>query len=578
MAQFNRFALVPVALLALSACATQAPSGASDQAAQTAAAGPPDGPSSVYGLYLAGEVALDSADNKAAADLFDRAKDSSPDAAFLKEKVFTSALLGGDLPRAAAAAPGPGEGSPINQELGVLARAVDALAQGNGDRAYAALSAPRPADAPSLPSIDLLKPWAAAAARRWPAALSVPATDDRLSRLVGDLDQAMLFERAHRYGEAETAFKALLAQRSAQGLIGQAYGEFLERRGRRQDAVSLYNQLLTDDPQDTAAEAARARAVAKGRPPSQPTILEGAAQSLLIQAETQLAGKDSIGALEFLQMVLRLDPDKEEALLRAGDVLTAAGDSVSARAFYARVGPKSPDYVDARTRLAWSYQADDKDTALKLARETVAARPGSDAAQLALAYLLRADERYQESIKVLDPLIATPAGGANWQLYYMRAVALERSGRWPDAQRDLDKALSLKPDEPEVLNYLGYSWVNRGERVKDGMAMIQKAVAAQPDEGAFVDSLGWAYYRLGDYTNAVETLEYAVMLEAGDAEINDHLGDAYWRAGRRDEARFQWDAVLTMKPDPDVKARAEAKLASPLGPDAATQTAAVSNP
>ena len=361
-------------------------------------------------------------------------------------------------------------------------------------------------------------------------------------------------------------------------LIGQAYGEFLERRGRRQDAVTLYDQLLADDPEDTAAQAARARAVAKGKPPGQRTILEGAAQSLLIQAETLLAGKDSIGSLEFLQMVLRLDPDNDEALLRTGDVLTAAGDAVSARVYYGRVGPKSPDYVDARTRLALSYQPDDKGMALKLARETAAARPGSDAAQLALAYLLRDDERYGESIKVLDPLIAAPAGSANWQLYYMRAVALEQSGRWPDAQRDLDKALSLKPDEPEVLNFLGYSWVDRGERIKDGMAMIQKAVAAQPDEGAFVDSLGWAYYRLGDYPNAVETLEYAVTLEAGDAEINDHLGDAYWRAGRRDEAKFQWDAVLTMKPDPDVKARAEAKLASPLGPDAVAQTPAVANP
>ncbi len=108
--------------------------------------------------------------------------------------------------------------------------------------------------------------------------------------------------------------------------------------------------------------------------------------------------------------------------------------------------------------------------------------------------------------------------------------------------------------------------------------MIQKAVDAQPEEGAFVDSLGWAYYRLGDFKNAVATLERAVSLEAGDAEINDHLGDAYWRVGRHDEARFQWQAVLTMKPDTEVKARAEAKLASAEGPDAVVGAVPVQTP
>ena len=574
MAQFKRFILASAALLALSACATPGPGRPGRSEASSV---PAEEPSSVYGLYLAGQVAMDGAQNQTAADLFGRAQTISVDGAFLKEKLFTSALLAGDLDRAAAAAPGAGEGSANNQALGILVQAVEALAQGQGEKAYLRLAAPRGTDVPYLSPLELLKPWTAAAAGRWPAALAVPATNDRLSRLIGSLDQAMLFERARRYGEAETAFKALLAQKNVDRLIIPAYGGFLERRGRRPEAIALYNEILAETPDDGPTLASRARATAKGAPPSQPSLREGAAQALLIQGETLLAAKESVGGLEFLRMVLRLDPDRDDALLLAGDVLAAGGDVRAARACYQKVGPKSVNYVDARTRLAWSYQTDDKEMALKIARETIAASPKSEPAQLALAYLLRADERFEESIKVLDPLIASPSGAANWQLYYMRAVGLERSGRWPDAQRDLDKALSLRPDQPEVLNYLGYSWVNRGERVKDGMAMIQKAVAAQPDEGAFVDSLGWAYYRLGDYPNAVETLEYAVTLDAGDAEINDHLGDAYWRAGRRDEAKFQWDAVLTLKPDPDVKARVEAKLASALGPDAVA-TPAVAHP
>jgi Flp pilus assembly protein TadD len=158
----------------------------------------------------------------------------------------------------------------------------------------------------------------------------------------------------------------------------------------------------------------------------------------------------------------------------------------------------------------------------------------------------------------------------DWRLYYSRGTALERLGRWPEAEADLQAALKQRPDEPELLNYLGYSWVDRGEHLKEGLAMVQKAVAADPRSGAMVDSLGWAYYRLGDYKKAVEELEQAVELEAGDPEINNHLGDAYWRVGRHDEAQFQWRRVLTLKPDDKIKTSAEAKLASGLGPDGPT--------
>jgi Flp pilus assembly protein TadD len=138
--------------------------------------------------------------------------------------------------------------------------------------------------------------------------------------------------------------------------------------------------------------------------------------------------------------------------------------------------------------------------------------------------------------------------------------------RWPEAEADLKAALALKPEEPELLNYLGYSWIDRGERLPEAMAMVEKAVAANPKSGAMIDSLGWAHYRLADYKKAVEFLEQAVELDAGDPEINNHLGDAYWRVGRRDEAQFQWRRVLTLDPDAKIKADAAGKLASGLGP------------
>jgi Flp pilus assembly protein TadD len=263
--------------------------------------------------------------------------------------------------------------------------------------------------------------------------------------------------------------------------------------------------------------------------------------------------------------VLDLDPQKDAAWVMVGDIMQGLGDTEAARAAYSRPKPSSLEYGAAQAKLAWTYQAaDDKVTALKLAREGAAS--GDPDARITLADLLRSNEQYAEAADILTGLIKeskTP----DWRLRYSRGVAYERMNRWPEAEADLQAALNARPDEPELLNYLGYSLIDRGERLKDAMAMVEKAVASNPRSGAMIDSLGWAYYRLGDYKTAVEKLEQAVEFEAGDPDINNHLGDAYWKAGRRDEAQFQWRRVLTLNPDAKMKASAESKLASGLGPD-----------
>jgi Flp pilus assembly protein TadD len=241
--------------------------------------------------------------------------------------------------------------------------------------------------------------------------------------------------------------------------------------------------------------------------------------------------------------------------------MVAAGDVDAARAAYDHPKPGSPDYLGARARLIETYpEPEDAPKVLQLAQDTVKAEPGDPDALTLLADALRTSERYKESADVLDKLIATRGEAASWDLYYMRGVALEQAGNWPDAERDLKKALAMKPDEPDILNYLGYSWIDRGEQIQQGKAMIEKALATKPDSGAIVDSLGWAYYKLGEYDKSVQQLERATELEPADAEINNHLGDAYWRAGRHVEATFQWRRVLTLQPDAKLKAEVEAKL------------------
>jgi Flp pilus assembly protein TadD len=149
-------------------------------------------------------------------------------------------------------------------------------------------------------------------------------------------------------------------------------------------------------------------------------------------------------------------------------------------------------------------------------------------------------------------------------LFYDRGVALERAGQWDRAETDLKHALELKPEQPLVLNYLGYSWIDRGENLEEGLKMIEKAVELRPDDGYIVDSLGWAHYRMGDYAGAVEQLEKALELVPQDPTINDHLGDAYWQSGRLSEARYQWQRALQFGPQENEIQPIEEKLQSGL--------------
>ena len=179
---------------------------------------------------------------------------------------------------------------------------------------------------------------------------------------------------------------------------------------------------------------------------------------------------------------------------------------------------------------------------------------------LLLADCLRAAEQYAESAEVLDGVIARAGENAGWQVYYMRGVALTEGGRWADGEKDLKRALAMRPDEPDVLNYLGYSWIEHGEHQAEARAMLARAVAARPDSGGLLDSLGWADFKLGDTRGAVAKLEQAAALEPSEPEILDHLGDAYWRAGRKTEARYQWERVLSLHPSAKLRDAVEAKL------------------
>lgn len=567
----------PFAGLALAGCATTASApgalavqpGEDSPAVERSYVG-----ASNYGLFLAGEAALQAGRSQDAADYFSRANDGAADLppeaqALIREKAFTAAVMAGDVDKAAVLAPAADpESASATQRLARLVRAVDALADNKGKEADAILTAPGKGAAYGA-GINLLKPWAAAAAgdsKRATLPLDGPAP--ALTRVAGQFGRALLLERAKRFDEAEAEYKALTGGQFA-ALYIIPYGEYLQRRGRFDEARALYKDAVQRSPGSREFRRALTRVSAK-RPaaPPLPTLRQGAAQALTVAAEMSLIEKRFTDGQIYLRLALRLDPQENEAWVFLGDILAQSDDQDAARAAYAKVPTTSPDWVDARERIIASYQAEgDLDTAIKMAEDLVRIAPDDRDALVVEADLYRAAGRFPDAVKVLDKLIASDPMGSDWAIYYERGTALDRAGRWPEAEQDLQKALSLRPDQPDVLNYLGYSWVTRGERLPQAVTMLQKAYLAQPNSGEIADSLGWAYYHMGDFKQAVQRLERAVALEPVNAEINDHLGDAYWRAGRKTEAQYQWTRVLTLKPDAELKAAVERKLSSGLDPN-----------
>lgn len=556
--------LVAVAPLVLIAgCATT-------PAAQQVAAGPPPA-QTPYGMFLAGEAAMNAGHSADAARFFQQAgvdDEGQGGEQAITERAFTAALLAGEIDKAAALAPSGPKAPVAMSRLGKLVVAVKDIADGQGKQAQAELT-PASIPFPHRGAAALLQPWAAAEAGDVEGSLVRPeVAGDPVVSYFGQLGQAMLFERARRYGEAETDYKAVALGPRRSEMAVLAYGAFLERRGRRKEAIDLYDHALSQSPTDSAIMASRARAAA-GRPaPPELTVRQGAAQALLAPAAEMQSAKQNQFALIYARLALKLDPQRNEAWLMVGDIMSDAGDTAQSRKAYENVRAGTPDYVVAQSKLAWSYQNDgDKATALKLARAVAAT--GAVEGRLTLADLLRADHQYADSAQILTSLIQE-AKAPDWRLLYARGAAYAEMERWPDAEADLKAALKLEPDQPELLNFLGYSWIDRGEHLAEALSMVKRAVASDPRSGAMVDSLGWAYYKLGNYKEAVQKLEEAVELEAGDPEINFHLGDAYWKVGRRDEAVFQWRRVLTLQPDAKIKSEAEAKLAS-YGPDGPPQ-------
>lgn len=343
-----------------------------------------------------------------------------------------------------------------------------------------------------------------------------------------------------------------------------AHAQILSQLERNADAIALLDKAFGTAP-DPVVDPIRHRLQA-GEPIPFDIVTsarDGIAE-VFFTISTALNGEaDPVYTLLHLRIAGYLRPDHADALLMTADVLEELGQHDLAAETYAAFPPEDPTYVTAEVGRASALRAQGKSDAAIEALQTLARSHGDLlGVQFALADLLRSQDRFDEAEVAYSAAIelAKAAKSENWVLYFYRGICHEQSKDWAPAEADFRKALDLNPTQPQVLNYLGYGLVDRGEKLDEALGMIEKAVAADPEQGYIIDSLAWAYFKLGRYADALKPMEKASLLEPVDPIVTDHLGDVYWKNDRKLEARFQWRRALSFEPTDTDKTRILRKI------------------
>ncbi|PZW51111.1 tetratricopeptide repeat protein [Humitalea rosea] len=552
----RRLTLVALALLA--GCAASGSEGAPSLAAA------PPLPTGAFGPYLAGRFAVTETDTRIAADELLRALQAEPQQDAILTTAFLATVMDGrpDANRLARRLPD-------NQIAALLLVGADAQA-GRWDRAENRLrQLPRQGVAGLLH--PLLTAWVQQGRGATDQALATlrPLIESGRLRGTHALHAAIIADIANRPREAERFIRTALAETPDANLrlISIAAG-ILARAGREAEGQRLLDLASAgSDELALAFSPASRRQILGTRTVA--TAVEGMAEAqLALAAALRGQGAGEFG-LVLARLSLRLRPEFAPALMLISDVLAEErhpDTALAALDAIAATDPLAP--VAALRRAALLDRLDRTADAERVLTELAAAEPASPQPLARLGDIFRARNRYPDAVLAYDGALARipNPGPAEWPLFYARGISEERAGHWTRAERDFTRALELAPEQPNVLNYLGYTWVERGANLAEARRMLERAAALRPQDGNIADSLGWALYKIGDLPNAVTWLEKAAELESRSSVINDHLGDAFWASGRQAEARFQWRRALITDPEPGDVARIDAKLREGLPP------------
>ena len=540
---------------------------------------------SFAGAFLAARTADVDHDYPTAITLYRKALEFDAANLEIRERLMISLFLNGDFDEGLAEAEALKDDEAV-ERITTIVRGLDAIRDGRYDEAKRLLAYDGSNDLDKL-THSLISAWADVGAGRGKQAL----------QSVRDMDGPEWFKVFTEYqlgmmalvaGDTETAREHLTAAITNQDAVATAPDTFMRgvmalarleaTAGNRQkalDAISVGDGMISN----YAPLKALRESIEKGDKPAQQVAdaTEGAASVLFsIGAALNRQGAEDMVSL-YLQVSHALDPESADTLILLGGIAEKLEKPERAIGYYQQVPADSPMRRISELQLGLALAGSEKiEAAREHLKELIAADPSDIRSYLAYGSVLSDAKDYAEMATNYDKaveVIGPVPKQADWTIFFQRGIAYERLKKWEQAEPNFKKALELNPEQPQVLNYLGYSWVDMNRNLEEGLDMIRRAVELRPDDGYIVDSLGWAYYRMGRFEEAVTELERAVQLRAGDATINDHLGDAYWRVSRKLEAVYQWNRALISEGEDVNREQIKEKIEKglpPLDPTATT--------
>jgi len=582
----RRAALLTFFLMGASAAALAAESTGQPSAPASADPGPPaaaraptpistpasanGAPAGLAAAYLAGRHAEASNDTSRAVSFFNTARDLDPSNSRLVEDSYFLAVQVGDFAQAISSAKRAYETNP-RRGIAPVVLAMDAYKKKDYATAWGYIEK-IPAQSLNSFALPVLRAWASAPMKPAAPVLAelAPLKNFQDTAKLVDVMSGLLNEHYGLKDAAAAHYDTLAAgieteRVSVMRIVVNGYHR-LGKAAQAKQVLARYEKARGASPM------LEAMAMQIGGPtPAKITPQEGMAEALFAAGELLLQSEPNMVRMQvataYAQTALYMNPQLSTARAFLGAAMAARGSLEESNAMLATIPAGAPGAMEARMQIATNLmQLQRPKEATTVLREVLKERPQWADVHVAIGDLLRREERFSEAAQeYTQALKLRPSQDeSNWAIYYTRGIAYERSKNWDAAERDFKKALELRPNEASVLNYLGYSYLDRGVNLKEARRLIELAYTKRPDDGYIIDSLGWMLFVLGEYDQAVVHLEKAVEAAPADATINEHLGDAYWKVGRRTEARYQWERALTLDVEDAQRATISKKIQSGL--------------
>ena len=539
----------------------------------TGAAHNHDGPTEegrLFADYLAGKYAQNIEDAPASAAYLSRAFSRAPDNPNIGANAIRAAITNGDEVLARTLSIEMNSLAPSEPLTRIVLSARDMK---KGDYAKAADRLSLQPDDPTLGVlIAMMEAWAEYGAGRTDEALEIFQSVETggYFDIIAAQQMAIIYGETGQHKEAAQSFELVESTGLTPILTTLSHARYLSSKGENDKALEVLTAM--SDRQggiETGPIRTAITALENGQSYApEMSAAQHAANSVIDPAGAFFAQQRLYESAElYLRTALMMDPNNQHARVWLGNVLERQERDSEALAVYDAVPARSDYTVSAQLALAnLLFQNEEREEAIeRLSRLDKTQSTSLTREALGRLYLI--EESYDLALPFYDRLIATLSEEdlkADPTPLFFRGICLDEMDRWDDAVADFRRALSLDPDNSNVLNYLGYTWVDRGENLNEAFDMIRKAVKLQPDSGEIIDSLGWAHYKLGQYSEAVVHLEDAAAKTPNSATIIDHLGDVYWKLGRFREAGFQWERALDFDPTDEERETILRKLKSGL--------------